>query len=150
MQRNRHGKAKGTYLCSLYGCMKWKGTEPHHGINISIGTPHFVDKLTELLTSNINTLTDWLHRRGSSFSTSHLFNCSKQLQLEWHPQVQCHIHKSLPLYLILSWHIFTAHFLRMSVFTATTMYDFVAGWRKLFRARCACCIPGGEFCIAVS
>jgi hypothetical protein len=38
----------------------------------------------------------------------------------------------------------------MSVFTATTTYDFIAGWRKLFRAGCACWIPGGAFCIAGS
>jgi hypothetical protein len=38
----------------------------------------------------------------------------------------------------------------MSVFTATTTYDFVAGRQKLFRAGCACCIPGGAFCVAVS
>jgi hypothetical protein len=38
----------------------------------------------------------------------------------------------------------------MSVFTATTTYDFVAGWRKLFRAGCACSILGGAFCVAVS
>jgi hypothetical protein len=38
----------------------------------------------------------------------------------------------------------------MSVFTATTTYDFVAGRRKLFRAGCACWIPGGAFCVAVS
>jgi hypothetical protein len=41
-------------------------------------------------------------------------------------------------------------FCGMSVFTATTMYDFVAGRQKLFRAGCACCIPGGAFCVAVS
>jgi hypothetical protein len=38
----------------------------------------------------------------------------------------------------------------MSVFTATTMYDFVAGRQKLFRAGCACWMPGGAFCVAVS
>jgi hypothetical protein len=38
----------------------------------------------------------------------------------------------------------------MSVFTATTTYNFVAGRRKLFQAGCACWIPGGAFCIAVS
>jgi hypothetical protein len=38
----------------------------------------------------------------------------------------------------------------ISVFTATTMYDFVAGRRKLFRAGCACWIPGGAFYVAVS
>jgi hypothetical protein len=37
----------------------------------------------------------------------------------------------------------------MSVFTATTKYDFVAGGRKLFQAGCACSIPGGAFCVAV-
>jgi hypothetical protein len=39
---------------------------------------------------------------------------------------------------------------RMSVFTATTTYNFVAGRRKLFQAGCACWIPGGAFCRAVS
>jgi hypothetical protein len=38
----------------------------------------------------------------------------------------------------------------MSVFTATTKYNFVTGRRKLFQAGCACWIPGGAFCVAVS
>jgi hypothetical protein len=38
----------------------------------------------------------------------------------------------------------------MSVFTSTTTYDFIAGWRKLFRAVCACWKPGGAFCVAGS
>jgi hypothetical protein len=42
------------------------------------------------------------------------------------------------------------HCCGMSVFTATTTYNFVAGRRKLFQAGCACWIPGGAFCIAVS
>jgi hypothetical protein len=38
----------------------------------------------------------------------------------------------------------------MSVFTATTTYNFVADQRKLFKAGCACWIPGGAFCVVVS
>jgi hypothetical protein len=38
----------------------------------------------------------------------------------------------------------------LSVFTATTTYNFVAGQRKLFQAGCTCWIPGGVFCVAVS
>jgi hypothetical protein len=38
----------------------------------------------------------------------------------------------------------------MLVLVATTTYDFIVGWRKLFRARCACWIPGGAFCVAGS
>jgi hypothetical protein len=38
----------------------------------------------------------------------------------------------------------------MSVFTAKTTYDFVAGRRKLFLAGCACFIPGVAFCVEVS
>jgi hypothetical protein len=38
----------------------------------------------------------------------------------------------------------------MSVFTAPTMYNFAAGWQKLFEACCACWVPGGVFCVAVS
>jgi hypothetical protein len=41
-------------------------------------------------------------------------------------------------------------FCGMSVFTATTTYDFVAGRQKLFQAGLACSIPGGAFCVAVS
>jgi hypothetical protein len=39
---------------------------------------------------------------------------------------------------------------RMSVFTVTTTYNFIAGWRKMFQAGCACWIPTGAFCVAVS
>jgi hypothetical protein len=38
----------------------------------------------------------------------------------------------------------------MSILVAKTTYDFIAGRRKLFRAGCACWIPGGAFCVAGS